>query len=226
VSKGICGLAMVGVLVMAGCAQSANHAATGKRKCSGSSNGEHTEGKWNSCTEDDFISAEEAKIEAHAKMLVALGHMSNDYVNRVETATILGRYAWHGNGSGYFGAYSFYEPAFEQAKKGWFLHGEVLEGSNELWTGDDGIKFDSAAIGLTIQGMNMSWFANGKYTSAWFTAKIVGIKDDDKTAILDKRAPHHAEQWGMQIVPKDWRDMCECTNNFHPPFVDGHPVVE
>lgn len=193
-----------------------------KRNCRGSSNGDHAEGEWNPCLEDDLMSAEEAKIEAHKAELVKLGHMDEDF--RM-AETVIGHYEWHGNGGGYFGAYSFYEPAFEQAKRGWFLHGEVLEGSNELWTPGRSIHFDQSAIGLKVQRLSMSWFEKGSFRNQWFNAKIVGIKEDGQTAILDKHAPHHAEQWGLQIVPDDWKDMCGC-NNFHPPFVDGRPVVE
>jgi hypothetical protein len=97
----------------------------------------------------------------------------------------------------------------EQAKRAWFLHGKVLEGSNELWPQDDWdtanqkheIKFDDVIIGYKLPPMYMSWYENGKYMGAQFTATIVGLKDDGHTAILDKRAPHQAEQWQMQIVP-------------------------
>ena len=215
-------------LVGIGCTQRAS------AKCRGSSNGDHAVGKWNACTEDDFIAAEREKINQHAKMLVKMGHMSSSAANQADASTILGRYAWHGNGEGYFGAYSFYQPAFEQAKRGWFLNGEVLEGSNELWPQDDWdnatqsheIKFDQSAIGLKVSGMWMSWYENGEYKGEYFTAKIVGIKNDGSTAILDKRAPHYARQSGMQIVPADWQDLCACTTNFSPRFVDGHPVME
>ena len=37
---------------------------------------------------------------------------------------------------------------------------------------------------------------------------------------------HHAEQWLMSIPPPDYLDMCECVNNFSPPFVNGVPVLE
>jgi hypothetical protein len=167
------------------------------------------------------------------KLLVKSGHMSSEFAKRMDATTILGRYDWHGNGGGYFGAYSFYEPALEQAKHAWFFHGEVLEGSNELWPQDDWdtasqaneIKFDQSAIGLKVPSMYMSWYEDGKHKGGYFAATIVGIKDDGHTAILDKRAPHHAEQWGMAVVPADWQDMCACTNNFSPQFVDGQPIV-
>lgn len=180
-----------------------------------------------------FIDKELANIKAHAKLLVASGHMTNDYVNRMDTPGILGRYAWHGDGSGYFGAYSFYEPAFEQAKHGWFLHGTVLEGSDEFWPEDDwdddkqqgGIVFDQSIIGYTLPQMYMAWVQDGKHQGGEFTAKIIGIKDNGHTLLLDKRAPHHAEQWGMAIVPADWKDMCEC-HSPGPTFVNNRPVVE
>jgi hypothetical protein len=180
---------------------------------------------------DRFIDRELKIIEAHKQELVKLGRMSNDFGM---AEIILGRYDWHGDGPGYFGAYSFYQPAFEQAKRGWFLHGEVLEGSNELWPHDDWdtkgqshiIHFDESIIGYTLPEMYMSWFKDGKYTGAWFTAKIIGIAEDGHIAILDRRAPHHAEQWQMQIVPNDWQDMCACTDNFGPKFENGNLVVE
>lgn len=184
---------------------------------------------------ETYINSEQAKIKLHAKELVKSGHMTSDFIERSDLSSILGRYAWYGDDKGYFGAYSFYEPAFEQAKRGWFLHGEVLQGSNELWPQDDWsgerqayeIKFDKSAIGYKLPPMNMSWFKDGKYTSDSFTATIIGFSEDGHIAILDKRAPHHAEQWGMSIVPADWQDMCACTNvSGQLQFVDGHPVAE
>src|ERR1700734_1897333 len=84
-----------------------------------------------------FIDKEQAIIKEHATILVRMGHMSSQSIDSMDTSVILGTYSWHGDEHGSFGAYSFYAPAFEQAKRAWFLHGQVLEGSNELWPRDD-----------------------------------------------------------------------------------------
>lgn len=181
-----------------------------------------------------FINAEEAKINAHAKLLVAAGHMTTEFTKQASTYTLLGQYNWHGGATGgYFGAYSYYEPAFQQARRGWFMHGEVLEGNNEFWPEDDWdsdkqaseIKFDASIIGYQLPRMSMAWAKDGKVIYGDFTAKIVGVKENGHTLILDKYAPHQAEQWGMEIVPPGWQDLCNCTNNFHPAFINGGPVA-
>lgn len=88
------------------------------------------------------------------------------------------------------------------------------------------IVFDSSVIGRTISHMSWVYVDNkGKYVHGDFGAKIIAIIDNGKNLKLSSRAPHHADQWNMSIRPEDYVDMCDCTNNFHPPFVDGHPVV-
>lgn len=168
---------------------------------------------------DKFIDAQMKIINEHAAMLGKLGHMSKSYGLAF---MVLGTYGWHGDDNGYFGAYSFSEAAYQQAKKAWFGHFKVLEGSNELWSEDDEeddsclhgdgcpIRFDNSAIGMAVSDMAMAWFEDGKLKYGGFSAKIIAIKDNGKIAILDKRAPHQAEQWGMQITPADWVDMCQC----------------
>lgn len=181
--------------------------------------------------EDVHYKAQDKLFNAHKKILIKMGRMEKDFGDGYE---LLGVFGWHGDGNGYFGAYSFSQAAFEQAKRGWFLHGQVVEGSNELWPQDDWddasqahqIKFDKTIIGYTLPGMNMSWVENDKFMNGWFTAKVVDVKDNGHTLVLDKRAPHHAEQWHMEIVPGDWQNMCNCINNFGPPFVDGQPQVQ
>ena len=173
-----------------------------------------------------FIDRELKIIDQHKALLVKSGRMAQGFGM---AELVLGQYAWHGDGSGYFGAYSFYQPAFEQAKRGWFLaHGYVIEGNNELWVDDDNIKFDDTVKGRSVN-LAMFWYENVKHKDARFQAKIIGLppeKDCAHCLLLDKRAPHYAEQYQVQILPEDWVNMCSCINNFGPKFADGHPVVE
>lgn len=172
-------------------------------------------------------------IKVKCGELIKLGRVPGDFG---ECPQIIGQYHWHSheNGSGYFGTYEFYQPAFEQAKRGWWFHGMVIEGSDELWNKDKdynanekGVRFDDSVIGRSIGKMNMSYMSKeGEYTNGWFTAKVVAVINNGKDLKLDRRAPHHAEQFGMALLPDDYTDMCACTNNFSPQFVDGHPVVE
>lgn len=165
---------------------------------------------------DSFYAKNDKLIADHQAELVNAGRMSPKYGMAY---IYLGTYGWFGDDrGGYFGAYQFSETAYEQAKRAWFGNFRVLKGSRELLTGDDNIRFDDSAIGLSTPSMNMTWFSGDKMESEWFVAKIVGVKDNGKTLVLDQRAPHHAEQWNTLIVPADWRDLCNCTNNFHPPL--------
>jgi hypothetical protein len=171
--------------------------------------------------EDSFRAEQDKLFRTHVAELSKLGHMAPDFGMAY---MVLGTYGWYTGTKEYFGAYAFSQAAYEQAKHAWFGHFEVLEGGNELWAEDDGdsdtcanggscpIVFDKSAIGMTIPPMSMVWFKGDKLESGWFEgAKVIGIKDDGRTLILDKRAPHQAEQWNMAIVPAGWVDMCACT---------------
>jgi hypothetical protein len=60
----------------------------------------------------------------------------------------------HGDGvGGAFGAYSFYQPAFEQAKNMWVFDGFMLPGSDLLWIKNSNIKFDKSVIGRIVPGL-------------------------------------------------------------------------
>lgn len=180
-------------------------------------------------------------IDAKCKELAKIGRVGKGF----DCAELIGQYEWHGDQNRYFGTYSFYKPAFEQAKRGWWgLHGKVIEGSDELWVEDNSIsswcgatssncgrdypiKFDQTVIGRTISTMFMDWAdPSGKFQGGEFQAKVIAIIDGGANLKLDKRAPHHAEQWNMSIAPDDYQDMCQCTNNFGPYFVNGQPVVQ
>lgn len=164
-------------------------------------------------------------IDAKCHELMKLGRVAPSF----DCAELIGKYGWRSDkNDGSFGTYEFYQPAFDQAKRGWWgIHGTVLEGSDELWIKDnfvgawgfsDGtsghdpypILFDFSVIGRTVGPMNMSYFKDGKYVSETFTATVVAIIDGGANLKLDKRAPHHAEQWRMSIRPLDYVEMCNC----------------
>lgn len=173
---------------------------------------------------DAFYKQQESLMEEHRAMLVKSGHMEKDFG---DVSTVMGIYDWHSGSHEYFGAYSFSQSAFDQARHAWFGHFKILEGSRELQTtdfcedshggiddahGTGCIRFDQSAIGLTIPPMSMFWVDRDDHTAdAWFSgAKVVAVKDYGRTLVLDKRAPHQAEQWGMEILPDNWVDMCAC----------------
>jgi hypothetical protein len=168
-------------------------------------------------------------IDAHCKDLVKLGRVPKGFAN---CYSIIGQYHWHAKGGGYFGTYEFYQPAFEQARLSWYFHGKVIENSNSLWVEDfdydaqsQGILFDDSVIGRTVGPMSMTYMSDDKVISEIFTAKVVAVTENGRSLKLDRRAPHHAEQWGMAILPNDYVDMCKCHRG-GPVFVDGKPVLE
>lgn len=178
-------------------------------------------------TSNKYIKQQQKIIDQHKDELVVLGRMSKDY-SSMYVDLALARYGWHGDGDGYFGAYSFYQPAFEQAKRGWFLsQGHVIEGNDELWS-DENLKFDDTVKGRTVT-LYMSWREKGEFKNSYFKATIIGFPPKEHCSnclLLDKSAPHYAEMAQIQILPDDWVDMCACTNNSGPEFQNGQPVVE
>jgi hypothetical protein len=117
--------------------------------------------------EDVYIDRQLKIIESHKAELVKMGRMSADYGS---AEILLGRYGWHtsselssvgataplwllkrGGDGGSFGAYSFYQPAFEQAKRTWVIDAFMLPGSDLLWVRNRNIKFDKSVIGLTVE---------------------------------------------------------------------------
>lgn len=162
--------------------------------------------------EKKYHAQQDAIMEQHRQLLMKSGHMSKDFG---DLGVYIGTYDWHSGDHVSFGAYSFSQAAYDQATHAWFGHFKVIEGSNELWAEDDvgddkPIKFDSSAIGMDIPDMSMTWFADGKFQYGWFSAKIVAVKDDGRTLILDKSAPHEAEQFNAVIKSSAWQDMCAC----------------
>jgi hypothetical protein len=104
-------------------------------------------------------------FDDHTKELVKLGRVSEDF----DAYTLLGQYGWHtradiasvgseaplwvlqsSGDEGAFGAYTFYPPAFEQAKRTWVVDAFMLPDSDLLWIRNRNIKFDKSVIGRTI----------------------------------------------------------------------------
>lgn len=184
--------------------------------------------------EKEFYRIERAKMQKYTAILVKEGRYPElpckDHP--AEAYEYVGQFNWHGTGrGGFFGAYSFYMPAFEQARRSWILHAHVNEGSNELRADDYNIVFTKEIVGYNVGSMGMTWTLNGKDQYERFEgAKVVKLLDPH-SVLLDKTAPHHAEQYGMGILPQDWTDLCTCANNsgpiiLGPDYVDGHPVTK
>lgn len=125
-------------------------------------------------TANDIYHDRQAKLfESHVKELVKLGRVPEDFGG--DAYTVLGQYGWHtradissvggqaplwllqssGN-EGAFGAYTFYEPAFDQAKRTWVINGFMLPNSDLLWPMNGNAKFDKSVVGYSVEYLTQS----------------------------------------------------------------------
>lgn len=166
-----------------------------------------------------YYAKQEKIIEAHAATLRKEGRMPLDFSDAFR---VIGQYGWHsacGDGvgavaqvwiyrcdGGSFGAYTFYEPAFAQAKRTWWIHGVMEKGSDLLHPMNRGAKFDESIIGYGVSFM---------YKGPEGARVIELPKYSDGSSMnvlrLDKKSPDFAQQWDMAITPPDYVDMCSCT---------------
>lgn len=108
--------------------------------------------------EDLYHEAQEKIFKQKSEELASAGRIPAGF----DAYMYMSQYGWHSerqfsvgtspifSDGGSFGAYTFYQPAYEQAKKIWIFSGFMLPGSDLLWIKDRGIKFDKSAIGRTI----------------------------------------------------------------------------
>lgn len=163
-------------------------------------------------------------IAAKCKELQKLGRVAQGF----DCSMIIGRYGWHGgysrgavdgafevkSGMGYFGTYEFYQPAFEQAKKGWWgFHGTVIEGNDELWIADNSISEwcgTSAVVGDLAPGQS-SIITFGAVTSSQqcghdpypivFDSSVIGRSIDSMNmAYVDKDGKYRNDWFSAKVV--------------------------
>jgi hypothetical protein len=81
-------------------------------------------------TPSQYIARQSKLIQEHKQLLVKAGRVTDP--DHFPAELYLANYAWHTHGDGMFGTYTFYQPAFEQAKKLYVIHGEMLAGTDIL----------------------------------------------------------------------------------------------
>lgn len=187
-----------------------------------------------------YINSEMKIIEKHADALKKRGQMPTDFA---DTYRVLGTYGWHSdrdvtvqssgiqpslnvlrNGGGSFGAYSFFEPAYDQAKRTWFIHGMMKAGSDLLIAFNRNAKLDDSPDGYCLAGCTeegnkrlagekigtpLGYKVGYMYKGPVDTTVIEII--DRRTVRLSKKADHDVMQYDLILAPADYVDMCGCT---------------
>lgn len=167
-----------------------------------------------------YIKQQLAVIHSYAEKLVDAGRLPDT----ADAFRILGQYGWHNAGSGAssvgalatlsvltsgtggsFGAYTFYQPAYEQAQRSWQIHGMMETGSDILWPMNANAKFTEQIIGYHV----------GYISDGPEHATVIGLPKYDDGSFrgglqLDKKATKLVRQWGLMILPPDYVDMCAC----------------
>jgi hypothetical protein len=193
-----------------------------------------------------YINRQLKIIEAHKALLVKAGRITDP--SHFSAEVYLASYGWHGDANGSFGAYTFYAPAFEQAKRIFVIHGEVDEGSNILVDANYGHyvedergvtelssdnvgkgAFDPSIVGDTVPGLTYceSYGNHNKYCDepGLIGAKVIKFIDRGHV-MLDKTADHDAVMYGLTITPPDYVDMCGCTVPMSAPDPNAKPCVQ
>jgi hypothetical protein len=156
-------------------------------------------------TEADFKAAED-EIDNKWKELQVSGHASHD-LGALMPAVEIASYSWYGDSKGSRGAYVFNQQAFDQAKRCWYVHGQMARGSDILTTTDPTIKFDKSIVGHSA-----SFYFNGaKEAEGQFHKVIVKEVLSPTSLRLDRVAIYGAESGAIAFVPSDYVNMCACT---------------
>lgn len=144
---------------------------------------------------DGYHSAQEKIFKEKSAELAKAGRIPTGF----DAYRYMSQYGWHsanestvgttpifGTG-GSFGAYAFYQPAFEQARKMWIIDGFMLPGSDLLWVTSDGTRFDKSVIGGKILRMTQEgcWKDDGN------TPCEPDFKNPDFSSMLD---PHSSKE--------------------------------
>lgn len=184
--------------------------------------------------EKAFHEQQDHIIREHWEQLVKSGRITDDHVM---PAALIGTYGWYdgicdevygdnsnrvdGKTACSFGAYSFLEAAFEQAKHLYIIRGQMAEGSALLVDVGAG-AFDKDIVGYTVPGLTYCSLHGGKLwhcggnlfdlgpDTSFGPSKV--LKFIDKfTVQLDHKAKYDAEMYGLTITPPDYVDMCNCS---------------
>lgn len=211
----------------------------------------------NEIHEKTFHEKQYKLIENHKKALIDAGRITDPSHFFVEL--YLARYGWF-NGicdeDKYekaspcsFGSYVFYQPAYEQAKKIFVIHGTIdantdilIDDSYQKYIPDknglillgstDGSHssigngaFDNSIIGYNVQNLSYceKYGNHLKYCEGEDNlsgAKVIEFIDKGHVRI-DKIAKHDAAMYGLVIMPDDYKDMCQCTL---PMYTSSAPI--
>ena len=189
---------------------------------------------------DTFRKQQEKLIDEHVAILARDGRVPVDFSHGYAT---LGRYGWHSDvgstvgpaanavhrfsNSGSYGAYSFYRPAFDQAKRSWWIIGMMKAGSDLLVAINRNARFDnsdcsywSASDGTSGKdcpppkansplGFLVGPMYDSESQSFIRDAVVVEVVSYDKVR-LNKRAKGDVLQYDLGILPPDYIDMCAC----------------
>jgi hypothetical protein len=170
--------------------------------CASCATGQHAKKEESSA--GSYINKQLKIIEQHKAVLAELGRMPSDFWN---PELFLAQYGWHSAPGLWFGAYSFHQPAFEQAKRSWFIHGVMEKGGNRLYAMNVNAKFDESIVGYTVVFLHMG-IRN---------AKVIGLyKYDDgsvdhRSVLINQTAAEFGFQYNIAILPPDYVDYCQCT---------------
>jgi hypothetical protein len=171
----------------------------------------------------DYIDQQLKVIESHAELLKDAGRMPVDFVSPY---LYIGAYDWHStSGRGYFGAYAFYQPAFDQASRSWFVHAMMKKGSDLLVAINRNAEFirhcryralvsqDGGApkeVDDCDPAMNSPvGFTVSRMYQGPEDAVVVEVVSSN-TLRLSKKSPGDVLQYDVAILPSDYVDMCAC----------------
>ena len=157
-----------------------------------------------------------AKIEAwlkemdtRAEEIKKAGRMPQDYGNVWMT---IGTYDWYSEGSARFGAYRFYEPAFQQAMRSWIIHGFTIKGDTLLYATNPNAEFDDSIVGYTV---SYGYVEDQRRFASMQTTVVESLKFSDNSGHrgilrLKDPAPETGPRYNIAIRPPDWVEMCGC----------------
>lgn len=167
-----------------------------------------------------FRLRESALFEAHAAILQQEGRLPADFEG---VHYILGRYGWHGHAGhersdgvrlrrsgGAFGAYSFYQPAFEQAQRSWWIHGVMEAGSDILRPVNMNAKFADQVVGYRVGHISVVGSRESIRDAVVVEVPKYFDGSSTNTLRLDTKASGFALGYNIGILPPDFVSLCEC----------------
>lgn len=146
-----------------------------------------------------FHAVEKVKFDEHAAKLVQAGRWPTADTDEVYEE--IGQYGEHSRDfrKGWFGAYTFHQPAFDQAMRSWRVWAKMSKGGDVLEAVNPEVRFDASIVGSRIDNMY----------GIWMDATVVAFIDAHHVR-LDKRSRESFEEARADIRPPDYQDMCGC----------------